>query len=322
MNTIVNSQLTNDRYIESKLREDKYPSRNCSEPAFNPRLDPVVYAHADQHSPIESTLINQYEEQGFLILDDVFSASEVSLFEKELSRLSNDKTIQQLDETITERSSDAVRSIFSVHKLSALFKKLASDKRLISLAEYILNDQVYLHQARVNYKPGFCGKEFFWHSDFETWHVEDGMPNMRALSMSISLTENVDSNGPLMLIPGSHKQFLTCTGTTPENHFKDSLKKQEIGVPDNESLGKLVEQGGIVSATGKPGSVTVFDCNVMHGSNCNITPYPRANVFFVYNAISNRVGEPFCSQPPRPEYICSRQTIEALNAQSSEFVNG
>src|SRR3546814_10756649 len=44
--------------------------------------------------------------------------------------------------------------------------------------------------SRLNYKPGFKGKEFYWHSDFETWHVEDGMPQMRALSMSILLAEN------------------------------------------------------------------------------------------------------------------------------------
>jgi len=44
----------------------------------------------------------------------------------------------------------------------------------------------------------------------------------------------------------------------------------------------------------------------MHGSNGNITPFPRSNVFFVFNAVSNRVGKPFGNQPPRPDYICTR----------------
>lgn len=55
-----------------------------------------------------------------------------------------------------------------------------------------------------------------------------------------------------------------------------------------------------------------FDCNVMHGSNSNITPEPRSNLFYVYNHIDNRVVEPFCGQAPRPEFICSRETIETL----------
>src|SRR3546814_19786785 len=96
-------------------------------------------------------------------------------------------------------------------------------------------------QSRLNYKPGFVGKEFYWHSDFETWHVEDGMPQMRALSMSILLAPNTVLNGPLMIIPGSHRKYLTCVGETPEDHYRSSLKKQEYGVPDRaeeRSVGK------------------------------------------------------------------------------------
>src|SRR5690606_5167561 len=133
-------------------------------------------------------------------------------------------------------------------------------------------------------------KEFYWHSDFETWHVEDGMPSMRALSMSIALTENYSTNGPLLLIPGSHRKFVACEGETPEQHFKSSLKKQDYGVPDAKNLADLVKANGIVEVRGKPGSVCLFDCNILHGSNSNISPFPRSNVFFVYNAMSNRVG--------------------------------
>ena len=99
---------------------------------------------------------------------------------------------------------------------------------------------------------------------------------------------------------------MVCDGDTPENHFKASLKKQEYGVPDDQSLARLVADGGIVEAIGKPGSVIIFDCNVMHGSNGKITPFARSNVFFVFNAMSNRVLAPFGNQPPRPDYICTR----------------
>jgi ectoine hydroxylase len=81
---------------------------------------------------------------------------------------------------------------------------------------------------------------------------------------------------------------------------------------------QLADEGGIVAATGKPGSVILFDCNVLHGSGSNITPFPRSNVFFVYNALSNRVEEPFCDLPPRPEYLCSRDGITPLTARTSE----
>src|SRR5690606_14457259 len=117
--------------------------------------------------------------------------------------------------------------IFAIHEQSALMHRLASDRRLAGVASFLLDDQVYVHQSRLNYKPGFKGKEFYWHSDFETWHVEDGMPRMRALSISVLLSENTVNNGPLMLIPGSHRTFLSCVGETPENHYKQSLRRQD-----------------------------------------------------------------------------------------------
>ena len=298
--------------------QDKYPSRAGRAACLMPRLDPVVYASGPQRqlTNLSDGQVAQYERDGYLVLHDVFSAGEVQCFKDELERLRRDPGMQARDEVITEPGSGDIRSIFRVHGISEVFRQLASDERLAGIAQGLLDDDVYIHQSRLNYKPGFRGKEFYWHSDFETWHVEDGMPAMRALSMSITLTENTLHNGPLMLMPGSHKSYAVCTGETPANHFRESLKKQEYGVPEDDLLEQLTGRKGIVSAVAKPGSVIIFDCNTMHGSSSNITPDPRSNAFFVYNAISNRVVQPFCDQSPRPEYIAAREHIEVIKAHT------
>ena len=133
------------------------------------------------------------------------------------------------------------------------------------------------------------------------------MPRMRALSMSVLLAENTPDNGPLMVIPGSHRVYVCCVGETPEDHYLQSLKKQEYGVPDELSLAELAHKHGIVAPTGKPGTVILFDCNTMHGSNGNITPFPRANAFLVYNAVSNHLQAPFAAVTPRPGFIAERE---------------
>lgn len=133
------------------------------------------------------------------------------------------------------------------------------------------------------------------------------MPRMRALSCSIALEENFHYNGPLLLLPGSHQSFVSCVGQTPDSHYKQSLRKQEYGVPDQDSLRLLVERHGIDTMIGPAGTVVLFDCNTMHGSNGNITPLPRSNVFMVYNSVNNRLIAPFSGQQPRPDYIASRE---------------
>jgi len=294
--------------------DDSYPSRGQCRSALRPRIDPVVYAAPSANAPLDSDRVERYRREGYLVMDDLFSATEVESLQAELQRLRSDPHLHESPLSITEPGSGALRSLFQVHRCNPLLRRLAADPRLADIARYLLDDEVYIHQSRVNYKPGFRGREFYWHSDFETWHVEDGMPRMRALSVSLTLTENVEQNGPLLVIPGSHRHFVQCEGDTPAEHYKKSLQQQEYGVPSDACLEQLVAEGGIRSVTGKPGSLILFDCNLMHGSNGNITPYPRSNLFLVYNALCNRVVAPFGTQPARPEYLSSRAQIEPLAA--------
>ena len=285
-----------------------------------PRLDPVVYSDWSEAAPLSREQAAQFDRDGYLVLDDLFSADELEFLQSETGKLLADPAALDPETVITERGGDEIRSIFEIHAQSRVLARLAADDRLAGVARFLLGDDVYIHQSRLNYKPGFRGKEFYWHSDFETWHVEDGMPRMRALSMSVLLAENTPHNGPLMLLPGSHRTFLTCIGETPEDHYRVSLKKQEYGVPDELSLAELVQRHGIVAPTGKPGAVVIFDCNVIHGSNGNITPYPRANAFLVYNAVCNRLEAPFGVDKPRPDFIAARGEPRALAVQTGSLL--
>ncbi|MDV7195747.1 phytanoyl-CoA dioxygenase family protein, partial [Mycolicibacterium fortuitum] len=230
-------------------------------------------------------------------------------YQKEARQLKEASKKQQADEIIREPGGEKVRSIFAIHQSQPVFRDLSQHPRLLAIIEFLLGSSAYIHQSRINYKPGFTGKEFYWHSDFETWHVEDGMPRMRALSCSIALEDNYAFNGPLMVLPGSQQIFVPCIGQTPDHHYKESLRKQQYGVPDHESLTELVKRFGIDTPVGPAGSILLFDCNIMHGSNSNITPYPRSNIFMVYNSVENKVVQPYSGQSPRPEYIATRQGI-------------
>lgn len=300
----------------SVMMEDLYPSRVGDRPRLLERADPVVYRRGAWPGPLTPAQLDFYEENGFVVIESLFQPEEIARLNTELRDLVGSPNVHRLAETITEPGSREIRSIFRIHKLSPLYSRLARDERLLGAARQILGSEVYMHQSRVNLKPGFSGKDFYWHSDFETWHMEDGMPRMRALSVSLALTDNYPFNGPLMLIPGSHRTYVACVGETPADHYKESLKKQECGVPDEESLAQLADRGGIAAPTGPAGTAVLFDCNTMHGSNSNISPYPRSNVFFVYNSVENMLQDPFCGLAPRPEHIASREHVEPVESLS------
>lgn len=287
--------------------QDIYPTRSAPEPQMQVREDPVAWSRWHEGAPLSREQVDHFDRHGYLVLENVFDPVELATLQAETGRLLADPAALEDETVITEPGSREVRSIFAIHRQSEMMARLAADQRLAGVASFLLNDQVYVHQSRLNYKPGFKGKEFYWHSDFETWHAEDGMPRMRALSMSVLLAENTPNNGPLMLMPGSHKRFVACVGETPDDHYRQSLKKQEYGVPDEFSLATLAYEHGIVAPVGQPGTVIIFDCNMMHGSNGNITPFPRANAFLVFNAVSNSLTRPFAAAKPRPEFIAARE---------------
>lgn len=289
--------------------DDRYPTRIQGEAQILDRPDPVVAESAYEQGagPLTPEQVEQFDRDGFLMLEDVFSLEESRRFLAELHRLSADEDLKRQEHVITERGTDEVRSIFAIQDVSDLFRALSEDPRLADVTRQLHGTDVTLHQTRVNFKPGFAGKEFFWHSDFETWHAEDGMPTPRAISASVALTDNTEHNGPLMVMPGSHKRFVSCVGETPEDNYRSSLKEQVAGTPDHDSLSTLAAEHGIVSPKGLTGSVLFFDSNVMHGSAGNITPFARSNAFFVYNSVDNALGEPYAASAPRPDHIAHRE---------------
>lgn len=289
--------------VES-LSADPYASRFADQWELAPRVDPILWDRTAP-GPLSSPQLSRFEEQGYLAFPRLIDPTEAEALLAEANSLQT--TLDpHLKHVISEPGSNEIRSIFRVHQDNTRFAEICHDERVVGLARQILGSDVYLHQSRINFKPAFSGKEFFWHSDFETWHMEDGMPRMRAVSVSLSLTANTSFNGPLMLVRGSHKEYVRCVGETPENHYERSLKKQEYGVPSREALQTLVDRGEIDAPTGSPGSAVMFDCNTMHASVGNLSPLPRTNLFLVFNSVENHLVEPFGGTPPRPEFLGHR----------------
>ncbi|KNX36478.1 ectoine hydroxylase [Luteipulveratus halotolerans] len=284
---------------------DTYPTRLDSDGRVIDRHGPVVHG-GPADGPLDAGTLQHFDDKGYLLIDQLISDGELASMRQELTRISSDPQVRADERTVIEAASQEVRSIFDVHLSSDVFGAIARDPRVVGRARQILGSDVYIHQSRVNAKPGFTGKDFFWHSDFETWHAEDGMPTPRAVSISISLTDNYSFNGPLMIMPGSHRRYVSCVGPTPDDNYKSSLVMQGAGTPAHETLSAFAGDYGIDVLEGRAGGAIMFDSNCMHASNGNVTPYPRSNVFIVYNSVENTCVEPYAAPSPRPSFLGSR----------------
>lgn len=293
-------------------RTDRHPSRVGNVQRVSDRRDPVLWGGVERTGPLSMQQLVDFERDGFVVLENWLDEETVDRCLTALEEAGRTPTIARSERAVMEPDSSAVRSLFEVHRISTAYEDLVGDGRLAGVARQLLDDDVYVHQSRVNLKPAQHGRAFPWHSDFETWHVEDGMASMRAVSCSVALTDNEVWNGPLLLISGSHRRYVSFSGRTPEDNHRTSLREQEYGVPDLAALTELHDGGEIVTFAAPAGSVVFFDCNTMHGSPNNISPRSRTNAFVVYNAWSNRLEAPFGTDRPRPAYIADRAPTAPL----------
>ena len=66
---------------------DIYPSRVTAEAQMLPRLDPVVHSEWTENAPLTRQQAEQFDRNGFLVLENMFSAEEVAYLQKQSKEL-------------------------------------------------------------------------------------------------------------------------------------------------------------------------------------------------------------------------------------------
>jgi ectoine hydroxylase len=234
--------------------------------------------------------IKAFDEQGYVFFPNCFSEEEIALL-----RIEADNILKLDRKEVWREKSGAPRTAFAAHKFNPVFELLARHPRLVEPLMQLFGEGVYVHQFKLNAKAAFEGDVWQWHQDYGTWARDDGMPEPRAMNISVFVDEVLPINGPLMLVPRSHKEGVLQAG------HDLSTTSYPLWTLDNATVERLVKQGGIVTPTGKPGAVLMFHGNLVHGSAGNITPYPRKIVYLTLNAVSN-----YIRAPTRPDWIAHR----------------
>jgi ectoine hydroxylase len=234
--------------------------------------------------------LQEFDEQGYIVMQDCFSDEEMAVLRAEAEEI-----YKSSREEVWREKSGAPRTAFAAHTYNEAFGILGRHPRLIEPLEQFFGEPVYMHQFKINAKAPFDGEVWQWHQDYGTWKRDDGMPEARAMNISVFLDEVMPINGPLMFIPKSHKG-----GTLAAGHDK-ATTSYPLWTLDHETVTKLAKEGGIVAPTGKPGTVLMFHGNLAHASPPNITHYPRKIVYLTLCAVSNHI-----TQFKRPEFIAHR----------------
>lgn len=255
--------------------------------------------------PLDAALVEQYRRDGFLLLPpQSLSASVLEKVSGVLGRVLADTGPQ----VILERDNATVRSVYGVHRGFAEIAEVVRHPDLLGPARQLVGEEVYVHQSKVNLKAPFTGDQWEWHQDYIYWLQDDGLARPDLINVSVFLDEVTEFNGPLTFIPGSHRNGVLA-GTQADGMpmgYEDApawvatLTAEEKFRISPRTIEDLARSNGMVSPKGPAGSVLFFDPNLLHASSPNLSPFRRAMLILVYNAVSNTaVGV----RTPRPEFL-------------------
>lgn len=244
--------------------------------------------------------IKEYFETGLLIIEKMVDNDIIRECKNEISFF-QDKT--NSDSVIYE--DNEIRSIFAPHKDSVFFSNLYKDQKIVDICSTILNNDIYLYQYKLNLKAPFVGNHWEWHQDFPYWNLDDTVENPNMISVLIYLDDTKCYQGPLMVIPGSHKEGIAKFKVKPDLDNKNLINSLSSNLKytiDNGIVKKNADKNGIKVLEFDAGTVIFFHPNLFHASTGNLSPYSRDTVIITYNSIYNLP----LHKNNRPDFICSR----------------
>lgn len=218
---------------------------------------------------------------------------------------------------VVEKDGQAVRSIYGSHMSNEVFRRLSRHPRILRPTHQILDSDTYVHQFKINTKRSFGGDIWEWHQDYIFWRKEDSVPTARLTNVAVFLDEMTEFNGPLFVIPGSHREGVIDVpaqdrifsngknGSKVYNSSPTWISNLTAAIKyslNEEMVAKLVRQYGLVALKGPVGSVLFFHCNLVHASSNNISPFERVMIIISYNSVENTPE----IESPRPDFICGR----------------
>jgi len=179
------------------------------------------------------------EEQGFAVIDDLLGLNEV------------EELIEELDRTPPPRSRAGLRHALRHPAIAAL----AKNSQLLAIAQEILGCKALPYRATLFDKSPNSNWLVVWHQDtalplrerrevpgWGPWSVKDGVIYAHApasalcgiLALRVHLDDSTEHNGPLRVLPGTHKNGVLSD---------EAIHETAVRVP---AANCLIPKGGIL----------------------------------------------------------------------------
>ncbi len=217
--------------------------------------------------------IDAFWTEGCAILPDAVSAEQLAAMKADLagwvaeSRRHDGAFGEMLDgrprfDVEPGHSADkpALRRVASPTELSETFLQVLQDSPMTEMIDDLIGPDLRFHHSKINSKLPGAGTVVKWHQDF----TFDPHSNDDMITALLFLDEVTAENGPLRVVPGSHRGPLFSL-------WHDGIF---TGTVDAAIAAGLEERA--LSVTGPAGSACLMHVRLAHSSGPNLSADPRS----------------------------------------------
>jgi ectoine hydroxylase-related dioxygenase (phytanoyl-CoA dioxygenase family) len=218
--------------------------------------------------------IAEYNELGAIVVPEVLTPDEVRTlsdvtddFVRRARGLTGHTEIYDLEDSHTP-ANPRVRRIKAAHLHDPAYAALSRHPKIIAVLRALWGPDIRFDTAKLNMKCAGFGAPVEWHQDWAFYpHTNDNLA-----AVGVMFDDMAMENGPLMIIPGSHKGPIF-------DHHADGIFCGAMDPSRND-----VDYAAAVPLTGKAGSITVHHVRAVHGSAPNVSERDRRLLLFQFRA--------------------------------------
>ena len=207
-----------------------------------------------------------YRRDGFLVVPDLLGKDELEEIRDVIATLVADAGEIDTHTDVYDlepghrRGDPRVRRIKQPHKVHPVFERIVRKPDVLDVVAGLIGPNLRLQGSKLNMKAARYGSPVEWHQDWAFYpHTNDDI-----LAIGVMLDDMDLENGPLMVVPGSHR------GPVWNHHGDDGRFCGLVDPADIEA-----EIARAVPLTGRAGSMSFHHVRALHGSALNTSDRDR-----------------------------------------------
>lgn len=224
---------------------------------------------------LSDSQIEFYREHGYLVVENVLGGETLAALRRvtaEFVQKSRDIAASNAVFDVGPGHSPqnpVLRRVKDPQRQHPVYDRVMRSSAIIDIVAALIGPDVRFDHSKLNYKPANGDAAVEWHQDWAYYpHTNDDL-----LAVGVMIEDCTPENGPVMVIPGSHK------GPVYNHHFEGRF----VGAIDLET--EALDVTKAVPLTGPAGSVTIHHVRTIHGSAENTSDRTRPLLVLSYAAV-------------------------------------